>query len=137
MRAEATGTTSLINGDLVAGTPKSIHRETVTIDSDLGELAMPVDKTLHVDFGGTMDAPQAAARVRLTDGTLLNLDEFRWDEHGLSAHGATLGDLHLPRQAIAELIYAPARSRAPLDLDPQKAGQNALPNNAQPALIRQ
>jgi hypothetical protein len=138
LRGEAdAGTTTLINGDVAPGVPKSIRAGILRIDSDLGELAMPVEKALAVNFGGAMDAPRALARIRLTDGTMLNLDEFQWDERGVSAHSPTLGDLRLPRAAIAELIYAPARTHAPLDLGPQKSEQNALPNNAQPALIRQ
>jgi hypothetical protein len=65
-----------------------------------------------VDFGGVPDQPRPAARLRLADDTIVNVDSFQWDGREWTAHSATLGDLRLPTAAVRELIYDPAPPHA-------------------------
>ncbi|MEP6670578.1 MAG: hypothetical protein ABJF10_15565 [Chthoniobacter sp.] len=113
-------TTALANGDVAKGTPKALHDGKFTIDSELGELDIPVEKTLAVDFGGALDAQKVAGRLRLVDGTVVNVERFNWDGHALTAHSSTLGDLRLPDGVVSELIYDPSPVHPPTPVGASK-----------------
>ena len=115
--------TALSNGDLAKGAPMAMHDGKFTIDSDLGELDIPVEKALAVDFGGAVDGQKIAARFRLGDGTVLNVDRFHWDGQELTAHSPTLGDLRLPGGVVSELIYDPSPVHAPTPVGANKLAQ--------------
>jgi hypothetical protein len=76
-------------------------------------LDVPFDRVNGVQFGGKSSAEQATARVRLTDGALIHLDAFAFQDGTLSAHSTILGDLKLPAANVAELILSPAPARFP------------------------
>jgi hypothetical protein len=132
----AEGATSLDNGDVAPGTPKTMHDGKLTIDSILGELDLPMEKALAVDFGGAMDTPPSPARVRLADGTAVNVERFQWDGHELTAHSAAFGDLRLPAEAVHELIYDPALPHPPAAPPPKKVAQKDPAKDNDPALLR-
>ncbi|MDR3406288.1 MAG: hypothetical protein P4L99_27640 [Chthoniobacter sp.] len=115
--------TALTNGDVAKGTPKALHDGKFTIDSDLGDLDLPVEKTLAVDFGGTLDTQKVAARLRLADGTIVNMDRFQWDGREWAVHSATFGDLRLPGGVVSELVYDPAPAHVPAPAGTNKLAQ--------------
>jgi hypothetical protein len=123
---DATGpSTALVNGDVAPGTPKAMRDGKWSLESDLGNLELPAEKIMSVDFGGDLHPHHTAARLRLADGSSLNVDDFHWKEHELTAHSATLGDLRLPAAAIAELIYDPALPHAPMNPEPKDLAEKA------------
>jgi hypothetical protein len=130
-----TGCTELANGDIIPATPKLMQNGKLKIDSELGELELPVEKALDVDFGGGPDKHQAAARFRFSDGTVVNVDGFTWDGLELKAHSAWLGDLRLPADAVSELIFEPALPRPPSSTVSKKRLQKDSENNANPRIL--
>ncbi len=131
VETEAAGATALANGDVAPGIPKCMLEGKLVIDSELGELNLPLDKTLALDFGGTMDPKRTPARLRLEDGTTLNVETFRWDGNELTAHSLTLGDFRLPADIVQEIIYDPAVPRAPMAVMPRALAQKRAEDNAQ------
>lgn len=127
-------TTALVNGDAAAGLPKAMHDGKLTIESDLGELDLPFEKALAIDFGGPLEPRHAAARIRLADGTAINVDQFNWNGMQLVAHSPVLGDLRLPANAASELIFDPAPARAPLPVDTKKVAQKIQNNGIVPVV---
>jgi len=115
----ARATTTLTNGDVVPAISNTIRDGKFAVDSDFGELAIPVEKILVMDFGGSVDSTPAPGRIRLADGAVLNAGDFRWDAQGLNVQSPTFGELHLPASAVVELVYAPAPAHAPIVVDPK------------------
>jgi hypothetical protein len=113
------GTTTLANGDVIPAISKTIRDGKLAVDSDLGELTIPVEKVLAMDFGGGVESTPAPGRIRLADGAVLNANDFRWDEQGVSVHSPSFGELHLPANAVAELVYGPTPAHALIIVDPK------------------
>src|SRR5205823_1999528 len=111
---EAAGSTALANGDVAPGIPKCFQQGKLSVDSELGELNFPLERALALDFGGPMEIKPAPARLRLGDGTTVNVDAFRWDGNELTAHSTTWGDLRLPAGVVQQIIYDPAQPRPPM-----------------------
>lgn len=126
---ETAGTTALANGDVAPGTPKVLREGKLTIDSELGELNFPLEKTLALDFGGAMEAKRVPTRLRLADGTTINVDTFRWEGAELTAHSSTLGDLRLPADVVHEIIYDPAPAQPPMAVMPKALAQKRAKEN--------
>jgi hypothetical protein len=103
----ADATTALTNGDVAPGVPQAMHEGKFSLETELGALEVPLENVVAVEFGGKLLPERAAARIRLADGTAVNVDAFNWDGRELTAHSATLGDLHLPGGVASELIFDP------------------------------
>lgn len=131
--AESAGATALTNGDVAPGLPKCLREGKLAVDSELGELSFPLEKALALDFGGTLETKRAAARLRLDDGTTVNVDRFHWEGAELSAHSPTLGDLRLPTAATREIIYDPALTRPPQAVLPRALAQKQAKDNRLPS----
>jgi hypothetical protein len=116
----ATGLTTLANGDFISSVPKTMAQEKFTVDSDVGELNLPLEEALHFDFGETVDPQDPVGQVRLKDGTLVNAMDFQWDGRSLLLHNAILGEVRLAGELVREIIYAPAlhRARATVSMAP-------------------
>ncbi|HSI10563.1 MAG TPA: hypothetical protein VK961_00905 [Chthoniobacter sp.] len=126
---EPAGTTALANGDVAPGIPKCLREGRLAIDSELGELSFPLEKTLALDFGGAMEARRAPARLRLADGTTINVETFQWEGAELTAHSGTLGDLRLPADTIQEIIFDPAPPQPPMAVLPKALAQKRAKEN--------
>jgi hypothetical protein len=118
-----TATTALANGDAVSGAPKELRDGKFLLESEIGALELPVEKVQAVEFDGALSPEKALGRIRLADGSAINVDTFRWNGRELVAHGATLGDLRLPIGVVSELIYDPAPVHAPRHPEPKKLAQ--------------
>ncbi|HEY3897032.1 MAG TPA: hypothetical protein VGM54_00360 [Chthoniobacter sp.] len=114
-------TTTLSNGDATSGTPKTIRDGKLALDGEVGALEIPIEKIQEVDFGGKISTQPATTRLRFTDGTVMNMDQFHWDSQGLAGHSPTLGDLRLPSGVINEIIFHPTAPHAPIVPDAKKA----------------
>lgn len=106
--------TLLRNGDTVPAAPRGLQEGRWTLESDLGPMQLPADKILMADFGGSTSSQPAAGRIRLIDGSILNLDTAQWTGDGLNAHHAVLGNIHVPLSAVAEIVVAPTPLHAPI-----------------------
>lgn len=106
--------TGLTNGDVLPAAPKEMRDGKWIIESDLGSLELPAEKIVAVDFGGMPNVQPVVARVRLLDGSTLNLDEFAWQGNELTARSTLFGSFRLPIEKIAELVYDPALPSVPM-----------------------
>lgn len=129
------GSTELANGDVLPGVPKIMQDGKLKIDCELGELELPMEKALEVFFGGATNNQPATARFRFADGTVVNVDGFRWDGHELKAHSALLGDVQLPADTVSELIFNPALPKPPATVTRKKRLQKDSENNANPRIL--
>ncbi len=132
----ADATTALNNGDAAPGLPKGMHDGKLAMEGDLGAFDIPLEKVQEVDFGGAMLPEQAAGRLRLADGTAVNVGEFHWDGLTLRAHSATLGDLRLPAGTVEDLIYDPSPVHPPMYPDPKTVAQKYHTNQNAAPIIR-
>lgn len=106
--------TGLTNGDVLPAAPKEMRDGKWIVESDLGLLELPAEKIVAVDFGGAPNVQVVVARVRLLDGSTLNLDEFAWKDREFTARSALLGNIRLLIEKIAELVYDPALPSVPV-----------------------
>ncbi|MEZ0253691.1 MAG: hypothetical protein ACAI37_00335 [Chthoniobacter sp.] len=103
----------LTNGDVLPAAPKELRDGKWIVESDLEPLELPAEKIVAVDFGGAPNEQPVVARVRMLDGSTINLDEFAWKDRELAARSALLGSFRLPIEKIAELVYDPALPAVP------------------------
>jgi hypothetical protein len=104
---------SLANGDVSRAAPGEAHDGKIRLSGEVGDMDVSMDKIQSIDFGGAFTPKPAAGRIYLPDGTILNVDGFRFGGNELTAHSQALGDLRLPANALSELILEPALPRAP------------------------
>lgn len=108
--------TLLRNGDAMTTAPKGFQEGQWALESDSGPMQLPAAKILVADFGGSTSFGPTAGRIRLVDGSILNVDAAQWANDGLNAHHAILGNIHVPLDALAEIILAsepPGAANAP------------------------
>jgi hypothetical protein len=65
---------TLVNGDVVDGVIKGLHERKLDIARDPGPLDLWLDQVQCIDFSGATAAQPAVARLRLADGSAINLD---------------------------------------------------------------
>jgi hypothetical protein len=82
-------------------------------------------RVFAIEFGGAFTPEQSKARVRLTDGTSLNLDGFEYDGDQITMHSADLGELKLAANSIAELVIRPLPAKPPQPMAEKKLAQKA------------
>ena len=110
---------ALSNGDVAAGEVRTLTGGKAMLATDVGEFELPMERITTVEFGGFPSTEKALGRLRLRDGSVLHVGEFRWEADSLSAKSALLGDLKFAAADVAELILAPAAFRLPAG-PPQK-----------------
>lgn len=110
----APASTILTNGDAIRGSIKAVSNGRLLTESDLGPVQIPLQQVSLIQCRGDLTPTPCAARIRLSDGTVLHLDSFRWDGEALSGKSAVLGDIRLQAAVVAELVLSPALARAPL-----------------------
>ncbi|MDB6152360.1 MAG: hypothetical protein JWL90_813 [Chthoniobacteraceae bacterium] len=115
--SESVAATTFTNNDVTSGAVSGFRDGKFAIESEIGMLQVPRENVKVIEFGGTMTSEQAKAKIRLADGSAISVDTFKWTGGELIAHSAILGDLRLPAEMVAELIYNPA----PLHLPPVPA----------------
>lgn len=119
--------TILRNGDVLAAVPKALHEGRWALESELGPMELPGEKILMTEFGGDATPAHPAGRLRLVDGSVVNVDAMQWTGEEVSAHHANFGDLHVPLDAVAEIIFAPAQPLpSPVPVSPDVTGEHVL-----------
>ncbi len=121
----------LCNGDVAHGPLRGIADDKYYLQSELGPLALKPETVQEVDFGGEPTPLRAAARVRLQDGSVINLDTFHWLGRTLAAHSPAIGDLILPVGKINELIFDPDPARMPHAITPSATKKSGSGKGAQ------
>ncbi len=104
---------TLSNADVISGTITGLRDRKLLVESDAGAVDLSLDDVPLIDFGGSAAPERAVARLRLPDGSAINLDRFHYENHELIAHSETLGDLRLPEKAMWELLFDPPLFRPP------------------------
>ena len=103
----------LANGDALIGAVRASAKGKLSIESKAGSIEVPFEKIQVLDFGGAAAPERANGRLRLADGSVLQVDDFHLDAAGISGHSAVIGDFHLPPGALAELALDPPVLRFP------------------------
>jgi hypothetical protein len=111
--SDAAASTLLKNGDVTPHAPTELRGGKFHIESEIGSIEVPADGVMAIKFGGALAPEKVAGRIRLVDGSVMNVDTFRWDHGELTAHSAALGEMRVPAAAVAELVYDPTPVRAP------------------------
>lgn len=132
---EPAASVALSNGDIASGEVRTMSGGKAIIATDVGEFELPMERIVTIEFGGVPSAEKAAGRVRLRDGSVVHVSEFRWEADTLSAKSAILGDVRFAATEIAELILAPAALRLPVGPLPVKAAPK--PDNAKLEVVPQ
>jgi hypothetical protein len=112
--------TLFANGDVTRGAIGEVRDGKLAVKSEIGDVEMPMDKVVAMEFAGAFAPVAAVGRILFQDGSIINVDRFRWTGSELSAHSATLGDFRLPASAVRELVLHPSLPRAPHPLEPRK-----------------
>ena len=110
---ESTGSVVLSNGDVAVGEVRALHDAKIGVTTDVGDFEVPMERVIGVEFGGAPAPGKAAGRIRLRDGSVLHVDEFRWEMDALSAKSAVLGEVKFAAADVAELILSPVPMRFP------------------------
>ncbi len=124
------GSISLANGDVALGKVLGLSDEKMKVETEVGEFDLPVERVSGIEFGGVPSPAKAAGRIRLKDGSIFHVDEFKWEAASLSAKSAVLGDLKFAAVDVAELILKPSPIRFPSAPLPSKAEKKADPADA-------
>jgi hypothetical protein len=101
------------NGDFTFGSVTGARDGKFSIASESGPIELAFENVQSIDFGGEPVPQRAAARIRLPDGSSLNLDTFRFVGRQLTALTQTLGELRLPAGVLSELILDPPLPHPP------------------------
>ncbi|MEK0452029.1 MAG: hypothetical protein RL088_4297 [Verrucomicrobiota bacterium] len=124
------GAIALANGDVAAGKVLGLRDGKMAVETDVGEFELPMDRIAGVEFGGAPSPAKAAGRIRLKDGSIFHVDEFRWEAGALTAKSAALGDLKFAAADVSELILAPQPIRFPTAPSSPKAEEKPKPAEA-------
>ncbi len=104
---------SLNNGDFAPGAIGGLADGKLMVGDAADGFEIPIERVSSIDFGSSPSAVRAAARIRIADGTVLNLQDFRWDGATLRGESAAFGQVEVPAKNISELILSPAPARFP------------------------
>jgi hypothetical protein len=107
------GAIALANGDVASGKVLGLRDGKMAVETDVGEFELPMERIAGVEFGGSPSPAKAAGRIRLKDGSIFHVDEFKWEADSLSAKSAALGELKFAAVDVSELILAPPPIRFP------------------------
>ena len=99
-------TVLLANGDETHGTIGSITPELVQLDSEVGAMELPASRLTAIDFGGPPVERRAGARLRLANGGILTLKNYRIENRTMVGESELAGELKLPLEAVQELVFA-------------------------------
>ena len=103
----------LNNGDFAPGSIGGLVDGKLLVGDGAEGFEIPIERVSSIDFGGSPSAIRAAARLRLADGTVLNLQDFRWDGAVLRGESAAFGAIEVPAKKVSELVLSPAPARFP------------------------
>ena len=123
----------LANGDVAAGAIGDLKdgKLRVNVGSDLMEI--PISRITSAEFAQTPVPAKFAARLRLTDGAIVNVDQFEWKDGSLTAKSAALGDLQMSGQTVAEVIFSPASVYSPIRPEAKKLANKEPKKAEEPA----
>jgi hypothetical protein len=128
------GSISLANGDVAVGKVLGMNEGKMKVETDVGEFELPINRISGIEFGGQPSPAKAEGRIRLKDGSIFHVDEFKWDGVSFSAKSAVLGDLKFAAADMAELILGPSPIRFPSAPVPPDAEKKTKPADAAPAV---
>jgi hypothetical protein len=114
------------NGDEAQGTVVSATPEAVKLESEVGQLDLPLARLMTVEFGGATAEPHAGARLRLTDRSVLTVSSFHIENETVTCRSETAGELKIPLSAVQELIFAAPAVPKPAEKSGAIRGQSGV-----------
>ena len=119
-------TLNACSNPVAPGNVISLRDGKVVVDTDVGEFEMPMERIAGIEFGGTPAPIRTAGRIRLRDGAVLNVDQFRFEADGIAGKSPVLGELKFAAADIAELVLAPQPARFPSGPAPKKVDETPV-----------
>jgi hypothetical protein len=110
----------LENGDAAGGEIGELKDGKLSVNIGSDAIDVPVDRITCVEFAQAPAPVKSAARLRLADGAIVNVDQFEWRDGALTAKSHSLGDLQMAGKDVAELILSPAPPYVPVRPDTKK-----------------
>ncbi len=98
---------ALTNGDETFGTVERATSEMLRLKCDVGDLEIPLKRTLMVEFAGVPMPPSAGIRLRLAGKGAITVQSFKLAEGKVLCHSAAVGDLSFPVAALSEIVFQP------------------------------
>ena len=111
--------TLLKNGDVGPGAPDELRDGRFRLAKELASLEVEAGNVLGIFFGGKPVPKMAAGRVVLQDGTALLVDTFHLQRPDVIARTTAFGELRLPVEAMAEIVFDPPPIEARTTLPPR------------------
>ena len=98
---------ALANGDETRGTVTGATSDSITIDCDVGELAIPTKRATVVQFANTPAPAPAGVRLRLAGKGAVTVEKYRLENGRLICDSSQAGKFSIPLTQVSELIFAP------------------------------
>jgi hypothetical protein len=106
-------TVALTNGDETTGKVLKATADTLTIQCDVGELEIPLQRASLVDFASKPVTQRGGIRLRFVGRGALTVDSLRLEGGKVFCESASTGALSFALSDVAEIIYQPSSVVAP------------------------
>ncbi len=102
---------ALANGDETLGTVKSATAEELRVLCDVGDLAIPLKRTVLVDFATKAIPATPGVRLRFATKGALTVQSFKLLDGKILSHSENAGDLAFPLGELSEIVFQPSAPR--------------------------
>jgi hypothetical protein len=99
---------ALTNGDETAGKVLKVSRDAITMQCDVGELEVPLQRASVVEFAPRDEAPKRGIRLRFTGKGALTVDTLRVENDRVICKSTATGEMTFALSQVAEIIYNPS-----------------------------
>jgi hypothetical protein len=106
LKAGATDTVLLANGDEAQGAIEIATPDVVKLESDAGEIDLPVPRLTMIGFGGPSIERRAGPRLRFAGQGVLTLKSYRIENDTIVCESDIAGELRLPLAVVQEMVFA-------------------------------
>ncbi len=103
-------TIALTNGDETVGKVLKANGDSITIQCDVGELEVPLQRASLVEFAAKDSPSKGGIRLRFSGKGSLTVDSLRVENDRVICKSAATGELTFPLSQVAEIIYNTAVS---------------------------
>ena len=101
----------LANGDEAQGTVEIATPDSVKLDSEAGEIDLPVSRLTAIDFGARADERRGGRlRLRLSGRGTLTAKSYRFENGVMFCESEVAGPLRLPVASLQEMTFNPTGS---------------------------
>ncbi len=118
---------ALANGDETLGMVKSATSEELRVQCEVGELAIPLKRTVLVDFAAKASPAAPGVRLRFSAKGALTVQSFKLLDGKILCHSENAGDLAFPLAELSEIVFQPEAAR-PFENAAARDGEGSVPS---------